>query len=267
MVKDYYQILEVERDADEKTIKSSYRRLANQWHPDKHSTESDEQKHQAEEKFKEISEAYSVLSDPERKANYDQSGNPMGSGNSFGFRTTGDPFDLFGFANFHRMHSRPQPMFGQTVQQLVEINLSEALFGAEKSIQYSSHGPCEQCNGQGGMEFESCSTCGGTGIMVRRETNLVMQTTCGACAGRGRRIKVPCSKCDAKGIVAEERSVKVQIPPAMQSGAILRISGAGGRGFNGGPAGDVLLHTQVRYPDMEKLTDEEKNQIKQLLSR
>lgn len=266
MVKDYYQTLEVDRGADEKAIKSAYRKLATQWHPDKHQSESEAQQKEAEERFKDISEAYSVLSDPERKSNYDLTGNPMGQPNS-GFRATGDPFDLFSFVNARRRSSQPQPAYGQTLQQVIELTLADALFGADKPLQYSVHGPCEQCSGQGGLDFESCSDCGGAGMVVRRETNLIMHTTCGACGGRGQRIKTPCSKCNARGIIAEDKFLTVQIPPAMQSGTVLRVPGAGGRGFNGGPPGDVLLHAQVKYPALDNLTEEEKNQLKQLLSK
>lgn len=267
-MKDYYNLLGVERDADEKAIKKAYRVLANEWHPDKHQVDGEEQRKVAEEKFKQISEAYSVLSDPEKKANYDLSGDP--SGINYGFRTHGDPMEFmrnFGNFSFRREPRQPQSARGQGVQLGLELGLAEALFGAEKNFQYSTNSPCDVCGTKGGTEFQTCSECKGAGHIVRQEPNMILQSTCTACRGQGQRISKTCDPCQGRGIVSEERQINVQIPPGLHNGSILRIAGAGGRGFNGGAPGDVMLQISVRYPSLEQLTEEEKAQLHGLLSK
>lgn len=267
-MKDYYSLLGVDRGADDKAIKKAYRSLANEWHPDKHQAAGEEQRKAAEEKFKEISEAYSVLSDPEKKSNYDLTGDPVGRGG--GFRTTGDPFDFvrhFGNFSFRREPRQPQPVRGQSIQLGLELSLSEALFGTEKNFQYTTNSPCDACGTKGGTEFQTCSACNGAGQTIREEPNMILQSTCQDCRGQGQRVSKICEPCRGRGIVNEERQINVRVPPGLHAGSILRVAGAGGRGFNGGPVGDVMLQVSVKYPSLDKLTEEEKVQLEKLLNR
>lgn len=269
MVKDYYQILGVLRDADESQIKKSYRKLAQEWHPDtKHSLEEEKQK-EAEEKFKEISEAYAVLSDPEKKINYDATGNPNQRQMPFGFRTYGDPADIlarhFGFRQ--QPPARPQAAKGQSVQRPLDVSLKSALFGGESTVSYDVTSGCEDCGARGGTEFEMCPDCKGSGARILRESNMVMQTTCPRCRGQGQRITKVCEKCSGQGVVSEEKTINVKIPKGIRHGMSLRIPGRGGRGFNGGPPGDILLVINLQYPDISQLDGEEKSQLEKLLTK
>jgi len=269
MAKDYYQILEVPRDANEEQLKRSYRQLAQKWHPDKHQQGSKEQV-EAAEKFKEISEAYSVLSDPEKKANYDLTGDPS-RGNIHGFRTHGDPFEVLrnfeGFGFKTPGPTEPRPMKGQTIQGPLGISLKEALFGGERTFSYNTNSACEGCYGQGGTEFITCAECKGSCIRVQQQGSMIIHTTCAACRGEGKVIKTVCPDCNGQRLVTEAKTLNVKIPPEIRHGVSLRIEGKGGRGFNGGPAGDIILTVQVQYPDLTQLNEEEKNQLALLLSK
>jgi molecular chaperone DnaJ len=262
MIKDYYKILGVERNAPEEEIKKVYRSLAQKWHPDKHQDE--ESKKEAEEKFKEISEAYAVLSDKEKRSNYDATGSPTNSG-GFGFKTTGFPFDIFdNFTNVRRAQ-QPRAMKGQSIQIPLEINLYEVLFGTDKSVNFSTPSICTNCKGEGGTEFEHCPDCQGSGIKVVRQPNMIMQTTCDRCRGQGKSIKNICGSCHGRGIVQEEKKLRVNIPKGISHKSILRIQGKGGGGFNGGPPGDLMIHIQVVYPNVEEINDEDRDVLRRLL--
>lgn len=267
MAKDYYQILEVPKDADESQLKTAYRNLAQQWHPDKHEQDSKEQE-EAAEKFKEISEAYSVLSDPEKKANYDLTGDPNRE-NVHGFRMRGDPFEIlrqqFGFRQGRP--AEPRPMKGQSIQGPLEISLKEALFGGERTFSYNTNSACETCHGEGGTEFVICSECKGAGMRVQQQGNMIMQTTCGPCRGEGKAVKTVCPECNGQRMVTEAKTLNVKIPQGIRHGISLRIAGKGGRGFNGGPPGDILLIIQIQYPNLGQLSEDEKGQLEQLLSK
>lgn len=263
-MKDYYRILAVERDASEEDIKRAYRKAALEYHPDRNPGNSE-----AEEKFKEVSEAYSVLSDKEKKQNYDTTGSPQGTG--FDFQTTGDLFDILG-----RMHGagmrpggpqQPRPMKGQNIQENVEISLKEALFGTERSLSYYVTSACETCNGEGATEFETCSVCKGQGGITQQQANMYMRQTCGTCRGQGRTPKKACVDCAGKGLQKESKNFTVTVPKDIRHGVSLRLAGQGGRGFNGGPHGDVILVIKVIYPDTNALSKEERGQLGQLLSK
>jgi molecular chaperone DnaJ len=270
MLKDYYQILSVPRDADENQIKKAYRRLAQEWHPDKHN-QDEEKKQEAEEKFKEISEAYAVLSDSEKKTNYDATGDPNSSG--MHFRTYGDPLEIFrqqfGFRHFgfREGPNRPQPTKGQSIQKRLDVSLKEALFGGERSFSYNVNSSCGTCEGRGGTEFELCSECKGAGMQTQRGPNVIMQTTCQHCRGDGQKIKTLCESCNGRGVVDESKTLNVKIPEGIRHGMTLRIPDKGGRGFQGGPPGDILLAVNLQYPDLSGLGDEEKEQLEKLLSK
>lgn len=264
-MKNYYQILGVPEAAQEKEIKKAYRNLAKKWHPDKQQDE--DKRKEAELKFKEISEAYSVLSHPARRQEYDLS---RKGPSAFRFSTTGDPFDLFrhGFG-FHRNTQRraDAPAPGATARLRCRIPLAEALFGTEKTLKYEVRSGCPECNGKGAKEFKVCDECQGAGFTAQVGPNMTIQSTCGVCKGS---CKIPtkiCSKCAGAGTVIENREVDVQLPAGLTHGVSMRITGAGGGGLRGGPAGDALLEVLVVYPDLEKLSKEEKETLKSLLSK
>jgi len=266
-MKDYYQILGIEKEASPDEIKSAYRKLALDHHPDRNPDNPE-----SEEKFKEISEAYSVLSDEDKKRNYDASGSP--EGRSFNYQTTGDPFDIFRRMSgmgmnfgFQRGPQQPRPLKGQSIQEVVEISLKESLFGTNRSISYYVTSSCETCNGNGATEFETCPACNGQGGRIHQQDNMVIQQTCGGCMGQGRRPKKMCETCDGKGLQGESKNFTVTVPGGIKHGVSLRLAGQGGRGFHGGPPGDVILSVQVAYPDINSLSEEERRQLEQLLTK
>lgn len=262
MTKDYYQILRVDKGADEAAIKSAYRKLAREWHPDVSQDNTEE----AEEKFKEISEAYSVLSDPEKKRMYDTTGSPTGNGFS-GFHTTGDPFEMFFGRRPRGPQGPPPPMRGQSLQLNLGISLKEALFGGNREIQYNVQSACEHCNGRGGTEFEMCSDCKGSGFVVQERPGMMVQTTCGSCGGVGQKVKTSCRSCGGRGAIHESKNLHVVIPPGIRHGNTLRLQGQGGAGFNGGSRGDILIGIGIDYPNVNGLNDEERSTLERLLSK
>lgn len=261
MTKDYYQVLGVERDADPAALKKAYRALAQLHHPDKNPDNAEE----SEEKFKEISEAYSVLSDPDRKRSYDMTGNP--NPNRGGFKTTGDPFDIFR-QHFHQQKRQPNPpMKGQSLQLPLEVTLADALLGAEMFLEYHLTSGCAACQGRGGTEFEACADCNGSGFHQSQQGNMFIQQGCGRCQAQGQVVKTPCAPCQGRGVVPETKGVNLAVPPGVQNGNTLLLHGQGGLGFNGGPPGDIQVIVRLKYPDMTKLTDEEKEQLRTLLTK
>ena len=258
MIKDYYQILGVDRDADPAALKKAYRALAQKHHPDKNPDNTEA----AEEKFKEISEAYSVLSDPDRKISYDMTGSA--DPQHGGFRTTGDPFDIFRQHMQQKQQPNP-PMRGQSLQIPLEITLADALLGAEMSLEYHLNSGCSACQGQGGTEFTMCSGCQGSGFTQTQQGNMFMQHGCGQCRAKGQVIKTPCVSCKGRGVVPETKGVNLVVPSGVMHGNTMLLSGQGGAGFNGGPPGDIQVVVQIKYPDMDKFSDEQKEQLRGLL--
>lgn len=261
MTKDYYQVLGVERDADQDALKKAYRALAQEHHPDKNpdSTEA------AEEKFKEISEAYSVLSDPDRKRAYDMTGSPHGAAPG-GFHTTGDPFDIFRQHAYRPRDPNP-PMKGQSIKVPLEITVADALFGAEMSLEYHLQSGCSACQGRGGTEFEMCEGCQGRGFQQTQQGGMFIQQGCDQCQAQGQSIKTPCVPCQGRGVVPEKKGINLVVPAGIQHGNSMRLAGQGGAGFNGGPPGDVIVVVQLNYPNMDQLSEDEKSKLKELLSR
>lgn len=260
MIKDYYKILGVDRDADPGVLKKAYRALAHEHHPDKNPDNIEV----AEEKFKEISEAYSVLSDPDKKRSYDMTGSPTGRRGG-GFSTHGDPFDIF------RQHMRqPQPnppMRGQSLQIPLEITLADALLGAEMSLEYHLNSGCSTCHGRGGTEFETCKACNGAGFTQTQQGSMFMQQGCGRCSAQGQVVKTPCGPCKGRGVVPETKGINLVVPPGVMHGNTMLLQGQGGAGLNGGPPGDVQVIVNIKYPDMDKISDKEKKQLRSLLTK
>lgn len=260
--RDYYEVLGVTRSASETEIKSSYRKLAMQYHPDRNPGNPE-----AEDKFKEASEAYSVLIDSEKRARYDQFGHAaMGNGGFSGFdpSTFSDFSDIFGdlFSDFfgvnvnagNRRGSRSQK--GADSRADLTLTFEEAAFGKKTEVRVRRYEGCDQCRGTGaapGKSPVSCSTCAGHGQVRYQQGFFSVARTCPACNGAGRVIADPCSKCKGEGRQMRERTVEVTVPPGVEDGTRIRYSEQGDAGHNGGPAGDlyVVLHVKP-HPFFER---------------
>ncbi len=251
MAKDYYQILEVDRNTPDAEIKKAYRRLALKYHPDRNPGDTG-----AEEKFKEINEAYACLSDPQKKANYDQFGTAEGIGAGFGgfgdFSSSfGDIFeDVFGniFGDFSGRR-RTRPTKGQDLRYDLEMNLKDAVFGKEEKINIPRWENCSACKGTGAKPGKGptvCQTCKGTGQTKLQQGFFTIARTCGACGGEGKIITDPCTKCKGQAKVRRERAVSLKIPAGVDTGIRLKVTGEGEPGTHGGPNGDlyVIIHVE-----------------------
>lgn len=260
--RDYYEVLGVDKSATEDQLKKAYRKLAAQYHPDVCHEEG------AEEKFKEINEAYEVLSDADKRARYDQfgfagvdpnfnpGGNPFGGGFGGGFGGFGDLGDIFGdlFGGGRTTtRSANRATRGENLAAQVEVTFEEAAFGVEKELNVSRIENCDECQGTGaapGTQPETCTHCHGTG-QVRTQQNfmgMTMQSTapCPVCGGKGKTIKTPCSRCKGKGRVKHTQKIKVNIPAGIDNGQTVRVRDQGNAGTNGGPNGDLMVTARIR---------------------
>ena len=249
---DYYEVLEVNRNASGTEIKKAYRRMAIQYHPDKNPGDK-----QAEEKFKELSEAYAVLSDAQKRATYDQFGhagvNGAGGFSSGGFDFGGGGFedvfgDIFGdiFGGGSRRGSRGQR--GDDLRYNLTISFEEAAFGTEKNLQLPRKQACETCNGSGarpGTEAQTCSTCRGAGQVRYQQGFFTMTRPCPDCRGKGKIIADPCPDCHGTGQVKSKRTVALKVPPGVEDGIRLKLSSEGDAGAQGGPPGDLYVVLSV----------------------
>jgi molecular chaperone DnaJ len=251
--RDYYEILGVSRGASEAEIKKAYRRLARDHHPDVNAHDSG-----AEERFKELTEAYEVLSNPESRRAYDTYGHKVPRGATGGY-PGGDPFggfqDIFdaffgdrGFGgSFFGTTRAPAP--GADAEIEVEVSLREAAFGADREVSVQTVKNCSVCDGVGGTESHTCSTCGGAGVvrMVRESFlgQMVSTQTCSACGGRGRIIDAYCDDCRGSGRVSEVVTRRLRVPEGIESGMRLRVPGAGHAGEPGAPPGDLYVAVRV----------------------
>lgn len=249
---DYYETLGVSRNASDDEIKAAFRKLARQYHPDVNKEDH------AEEKFKEINEAYGVLSDSEKRARYDRYGK-AGLGGNGGFHDyTVDFNDLFeglfgGLGGFGGRRSRNAPRRGRDLQMQISLTFEEAVFGIEKEIEFSRDETCSRCHGNGAepdTKPVKCSTCNGQGeVRQVRQTflgQMVQTSTCPTCNGRGDIISSPCKTCRGSGLERKKVNKKVQIPAGVDHGTQIRLNGEGGPGENGGPNGSLFLVLDVR---------------------
>ncbi len=253
--RDYYEVLGVSRDADEATIKSAYRKLAKQYHPDVNKHDEG-----AEAKFKEASEAYEVLSDSTKRSQYDQFGHTAGQqgfgGGGFGGQGFGGFEDIFesffggGFGGSTRRRNAPQQ--GANLRYDIRITFDEAAFGVKKDVNVSRTENCEHCKGTGakdGTELETCSECNGTGQVRSFQQTLLgrVQTThtCNVCHGTGKKIKVRCGYCGGTGKETKKRTLSVNIPAGISTGQQIPLRGQGEAGINGGPSGDLYIRVNV----------------------
>ena len=257
MAQDYYEILGVDRKASAEDLKKAYRKLAMQYHPDKN---KDDKK--AEAKFKEISEAYDVLKDEQKRAAYDRFGKSafdgsMGGGGGgfnpgagFGGNFSDIFEDMFGDMMGGGGRGRAQSsMRGSDLQYTMEITLEEAFKGKEATVKIPVNDTCDKCDGAGtesGKGAEQCPTCNGAGRMRAQQGFFTIERTCSTCNGAGTVIKDPCKKCSGSGRIRKEKTLKVQIPTGIDSGRRIRLSGEGEAGVRGAPAGDLYVLVAIK---------------------
>ncbi len=265
--RDYYEVLGVQKGCSDDELKKAYRKLAKQYHPDLNPGDKE-----AETKFKEVNEAYEVLSDSDKRARYDQFGHAgvdpsygagaggFGSAGGFGgFDDLGDIFDSFfggggfGFGGGTRTRNPNAAIRGNNIRATISLSFLEAAKGCKKTISFQRLERCESCSGSGaakGSQPETCSECGGTGqVRVQQRTPFgVIQTTktCTKCSGKGKVIKDPCKDCNGLGRVRHRRSLEVDIPAGIDHGQTFVLSGQGDHGINGGPSGDIEVTVSVR---------------------
>ncbi|MFM5885045.1 MAG: molecular chaperone DnaJ, partial [Novosphingobium sp.] len=250
---DYYSLLECERSADDGTIKSSYRRLAMRWHPDKNPGDAE-----AEHRFKAISEAYECLKDPQKRAAYDRyghdafkqgmsgGGGPGGMGG--GFSDIGDIFETI-FGSAFGGGGRQQARRGADLRYDLEISLDEAFHGKAAQIEIEVAAKCEPCDGSGsepGTGTRRCNLCGGHGQVRAQQGFFMVERTCPTCHGRGEVIEKPCRVCRGEGRVDKEQSLSVDIPPGVDTGTRIRLAGKGEAGPYGSPPGDLYIFLHVK---------------------
>ncbi len=263
--RDYYEVLGVDKGADDATIKKAYRSLAKKYHPDMNPDDKE-----AEVKFKEVNEAYDVLSDADKRAKYDQYGHAAfdpaagGAGGGYGgFGDFGDIFSSFfggGFGGFGGGAQRNGPMRGDDIGARVSITFEEAAFGVKKDISYNRVCRCPDCAGSGaakGTSAETCGKCHGSGQMrvMQRLGGMQFQstTTCDSCRGKGKIIKTPCSNCRGTGFIRISKKLEVSIPAGIDDGERIALRGQGNDGRNGGSAGDLILQVTVKpHPIFER---------------
>ncbi len=253
--RDFYEVLGVSRDADEGTIKKAYRKLALRYHPDRNPDDPE-----AEARFKEASEAYSVLSDQQKRATYDRFGHAglRSSGGHSGFQSHEEIFsqfsdifgDLFGFASGRgRGRGGGGARVGADLQYGLELDFMEAIHGCNKEVEVPRQARCETCSGSGaakGATPETCGTCRGAGEVIQAQMFLRIRTTCPACRGRGTVVRDPCTDCRGKGRTRQVSKLTVNVPSGVSSNLQLRLSGKGDEGDPGAPPGDLYVLIAVQ---------------------
>lgn len=259
--RDYYEVLGVSKSASDDEIKKAHRKLAKQYHPDLNRDNPE-----AAEKFKELNEAYEVLSDSSKRAKYDQfgfagvdpsyGGGGAGGYGGFDMGDIGDIFESFfggGFGGSSRSSRRNAPQRGETITKTVMLSFEEAAFGCEKEVTIDRISTCQDCSGSGaarGTSAETCTNCGGSGTVTQAQRTALgvfqTQTTCPTCQGKGKIIKKPCPKCAGMGRVRRQQKLKVKIPAGIDDGQSIQLREQGNAGINGGPAGDLIVTIGIR---------------------
>lgn len=266
--RDYYEVLGVERNADEAAVKKAYRGLAMKFHPDRNPGDAE-----AESKFKEAAEAYEVLSDADKRAKYDQYGHAaVGGAAGAGFRSAEDIFSAFGdifggqggsiFEQFFGGQGggggRQRGRAGASLRIAIELDFLEPLDVVVKTVRFKRHEHCTTCDGSGakpGTKPKNCATCGGVGQVQMNQGFFQIRTVCPHCNGRGTVIETPCETCRGTGKERVEREVEIKIPAGIDDGVTLRVSGEGDEGEDGGPAGDLLAEIHVKPHPIFKRRD------------
>lgn len=260
--RDYYEILNVDRNVDKNTIKKAYRKLAMKYHPDQNPDDK-----QAEHKFREAAEAYEILSDDNKRQLYDRYGHAGVSGQTQGFSNYEDVFSSFGdiFSDFFggggRSSSRSTgARSGSDLRYRTEMTLKEVITGTEQEIEFDTEGECSTCLGSGakkGTSPETCSHCKGSGQVVRAQGFFSMASTCPICRGKGQVIKEPCKTCKGKGMERQHRKLKIDIPKGVRTGTQLRVNGEGEGGRQGGPSGDLYVEIIVQEDERFERQEED----------
>ncbi len=250
--RDYYEVLGVTRTATEVEIKRAYRTLAVKHHPDKNPGDA-----HAEEKFKECAEAYAVLSDAQKRTQYDRFGHGGMGGGGFdpGFSNIEDIFDLFGFGEMFGSKGRTRSTVqrGSDLRYDLEITLEEAANGKEEKLSIPRLEKCVECDGRGaekGTSAETCVGCGGNGQTRYQQGFFSVMRTCPNCQGKGQVIRTPCKECRGAGRVEKEKALDIKIPAGVETGSRLRVTGEGEAGVNGGPPGDLFVVLHVKEHDI-----------------
>ncbi len=265
--RDYYEVLGIARDAGEPVLKSAYRKLALQFHPDRNPGN-----HEAEEKFKEAAEAYGILSDPQKRAAYDRFGHQGvqgAAGNGFdpsaGFPDLADILsDVFGFGDAFggggRQRSRTRAQRGEDVRYDLELSFEDSMRGLTIDIQVPRLEECGRCHGKGAEPEDgltTCPTCRGRGEVIYQQAFLSVRRTCSQCSGRGQIIRRPCKECKGEGYLRRERKLKVNIPAGVDDSTQMRLSQEGQPGANGGPPGDLYVVLKVKaHPIFQRNQDD-----------
>ncbi len=260
--RDYYDVLGINKGANEQEIKKAYRTLAKKYHPDVSSEAN------AESKFKEVQEAYEVLSDSSKRGQYDRFGHQANQGQ--GFQSSGFDFDINDiFSNFFggggqaaRTSNRPRK--GQDIQKRMNVSFEESIFGAKKHIRVTVHDECHTCHGTGAFskkDVKTCSRCNGKGTVVVQQQSLFgttrTQTTCPVCNGKGKEVTKKCTTCHGDGIESHNKEIEVKVPNGIDSGQQIRLEGYGNKGYNGGPSGDLYILFDVKkHPLYERHNDD-----------
>jgi molecular chaperone DnaJ len=259
--RDFYEVLGVPKNASDDEIKKAYRKLAMKHHPDRNQGDAAKG---AEDKFKEAKEAYEMLSDPQKKAAYDQYGhagvdpNMRGGPGAEGFAGFGDAFgdifgDIFGGARGGQRGGGRQVYRGADLSYAMEISLEEAAAGKESQIRIPSWDDCDTCKGTGakpGTSVKTCSTCHGQGVVQMRQGFFSVQQTCPHCHGSGKIVPEPCTACSGQGKIKKQKTLEIKIPAGIDDGQRIRSTGNGEPGQNGGPSGDLYIEVRLRKHDI-----------------
>lgn len=266
--KDYYEVLGLEKNASDAEIKSAFRKLAKKYHPDVSKEEN------ASEKFKEVQEAYAVLSDPTKRKQYDQFGHAAFTNNQGGFSSSFDGFDFgdmsdifddilggMGFGSRRRSSSSNRATRGNDILYKMTIDFEEAVFGCKKDIKIDVVGVCDSCHGEGGFNKKTCSECRGSGTVTREQHTILgsflTKTTCPYCNGTGNTFEKKCSECRGTGKVKENKKITVTVPEGIDTDNRLRLASKGEEGTNGGDNGDLYIEFTVRDHDYYKRVDDD----------
>jgi len=255
--KDYYQTLGVNREASADDIKKAFRKLSMEYHPDRNPDNPE-----AEDKFKEMNEAYSVLSDSGKKSQYDNP-NPFIGGRN--------PFDFRGFGGVRRRSPNPnRPRRGRDLKFVVDIPISTFIFGGEENFRPSFRDACPKCNGKGAKSTKICPNCNGAGMIIEEKNmngmHMMSQTSCNACRGTGEIITEKCDECNGKGEININKYFNIQIKSNSRDGDVVSYKGLGGIGLNGGPEGNLHVKLRMVMPKSNKFNEEQKGMLVDLFA-